>query len=297
MQKKIPKRRTLLSPLLEQLYSTVKLSGEIETLGKKVISPTPVQVDFKFHKLAQNIFDTLHEEDGTRTDVNIWEFSTPELAYSFVDTLTTLGIDEKHIIYPGSFLQYIEQDDEGNEDISISDQLSELEQDLFGEDESVSTSEDGDLTPSEQELDQALSSLSQELDSADSSEDIPISDSENELEDALSDLENEIDTVESEDINNETGDDELDISLQELESELQSSADSTFDDTEELEQALSDLEIELESEEESKPEELEQALSDLESELQNSEEEGESSLDDLDKELEELTRELEQSNF
>jgi len=291
MQKKIPKRRTLLSPLLEQLYNTVKLSGEIETLGKKVISPTPVQVDFKFHKLAQNIFDTLHEEDGTRTDVNIWEFSTPELAYSFIDTLTTLGIDEKHIVYPGSFLQYIEQDDEGNEDISISDQLSELEQDLFGEDESTSTSEDGDLTPDEQEIDQALSDLSQELEITNGSEDIPISDSENELEDALSDLENEIDTDES-------VDDELDMSLQELETELQSSGDSTFDDTEELEQALSDLEIELESEEESEPEELEQALSDLESELQNSEEEEEeSSLDDLDKELEQLTRELEQSNF
>lgn len=301
MQKKIPKRRTLLSPLLEQLYNTVKLSGEIENLGKKVISPTPVQVDFKYHKLAQNIFDTLHEEDGTRTDVNIWEFPTPDLAYSFVDTLTTLGIDEKNIIYPGSFLQFIEQDDEGNEDMSIPDQLTRLEQDLFGEEDNSSPDLSGELTPEEQELDQALSDLSLELDpNSDAGEENLTSDSESELDSALSNLESEIDIEDSEDLDNESETDNLDISLEELENELQSSGESTFDDSDEVDQSLSDLESELQSEEEPESLEIDQALSDLEVELQNPEEgdkDEESSLGDIDEELEELARELEQSNF
>lgn len=285
MQPKRIKRNILLSPLYEELYKSVKLAGEINTLGKKMITPTPVQVDFKFHRLAQNIFDTLHSEDGTRIDLNIWEFPTTDLAYAFIDTLTTLGVEQKHIVFPGSFVQYIEGNEEGD-DKSIKDQLSDLEADLFGTEESENESDNLDIaiddlegeltldTDQPDNLDQALTDLELDLES----EEVSI-DKDSDLDSSLSELEIELSdestntqstefvhtlpTVEDED-----GLDELDAALNDLEGELPESQNE--EDLDELDAALEDLEVELPESEEISDEELDRELEELAQELENS---------------------------
>lgn len=149
------KRQTLhksrISQLNETVFSAQKNVNKLSNVASQITPNATVQVDMKFYRLATNIFQVLHSKDGKRVDSNIWSFPNYESAYEFVDSLMLLGIDEKYITYPASFLLYGKENQDNSTDEEIEDELDTLEGSEFensefgGEDELEDIGEDEEI--------------------------------------------------------------------------------------------------------------------------------------------------------
>lgn len=213
-------QKIYLTALLEQLKPSMSTASP--HLQKLQEAPLVVQVPLKHYRLAQDIYNTLHIGTGVRIDVNIWKFTSSDDMDAFVDSLILLGVPERVINYPASFVAQA-QSENGSDESTDSD-VEGLERDLeAGEEPTMDfdagfESEEGmpeDVTSDNEdgtEPDEELNDLEDSLNSFDNSTTFS---TEEELDDLELELQDSDVTEDEEDLFSE-----LDDELAELEQEL-----------------------------------------------------------------------------